>query len=102
MHDILRVFCKMIGILFVFAYYVRKQIITNLTNPYFSSHHFIRVFSVHLQALIMQKLKSKYYYKRIKIRDSGNVQSHDQGESKLNSVIKEYRGARTLTDDNFN
>ena len=38
----------------------------------------------------MKKLSYKYYNKRITIRDDGNVQSHDQEESKLNSTINTY------------
>ena len=37
--------------------------------------------------------------KRITTRDNGNVQSHDQEESKLNSTISENSGAHTLTHD---
>ena len=36
---------------------------------------------------MMKKLSCKYYNKRITTRDNGNVQSHDQEESKLNSTI---------------
>ena len=47
----------------------------------------------------MKKLSSKCYYKQNTTRDSGNVQSHDQEESKLNSTIKANSGAHTLTHD---
>ena len=47
----------------------------------------------------MQKLKYKYYNKRIITRDIGNVQFHDQKESKLNSTISVNSGANTLTHD---
>ena len=47
----------------------------------------------------MNKLNCKYYNKRITTPDNGNVQSHDQGESKLNSTINASSGAYTLTHD---
>ena len=46
-----------------------------------------------------KKLSYKYYNKRITTRDNGNVQSHDQEESKLNSTINANSGAHTLTHD---
>ena len=48
---------------------------------------------------MMKKLSYKYYKKRIKTRDSGNVQSNDQEASKLNITINANRGAHTLTHD---
>ena len=45
----------------------------------------------------MQKSRYKYYIERITTRDSGNVQFHDQEESKLNSTINVNKGAHTLT-----
>ena len=45
----------------------------------------------------MKKLSYKYYNKRITTRDNGNVQSHDEEESKLNSTITANSGAHTLT-----
>ena len=48
---------------------------------------------------MMKKLRYKPYNKRITIRDDGNVQSHDQEESKLNSTISSSSGAHTLTYD---
>ena len=39
----------------------------------------------------------KYYNKAS--RDNGNVQSHDQEECKLDSIIITNSGADTLTDD---
>ena len=47
----------------------------------------------------MKKLRYKYYNKPITIRDNGNVQSHDQGESKLSSTINANSGAHALTHD---
>ena len=41
----------------------------------------------------------KYYNKQITTRDNGNVQSHDQEESKLSSTINANNGAHTLTYD---
>ena len=46
-----------------------------------------------------EKLSYKYYNKRITTRDNGKVQSHDKGESKLNSTITANSGAHTLTHD---
>ena len=48
---------------------------------------------------MMKRLQYKYYNKRITTRDNGNVQSHDQEESKLNSTINVNNRAHTLTDD---
>ena len=50
-------------------------------------------FSVHFQAL-----RYKCYYKPITTRDSGNVQSHDLEESKLNSTINMVSGSHALAD----
>ena len=57
------------------------------------------VFSVHLQTLMMGKLSYRYYNLRIKTRDNGNVHSHDQEESKMNSTINTNSGAHTLAHD---
>ena len=46
-----------------------------------------------------EKIKLKYYNKWITTRDNGNVQSHDQEQSKLNITIKANSGAHTLTHD---
>ena len=46
-----------------------------------------------------EKLSYKYYNKRITTRDNGNVQSHDQEESKLSSTINANSGAHTITHD---
>ena len=48
---------------------------------------------------MMKKLSYKYYNKRITTCDNGNVQSHDQEESKLNSTVIANSGAHTLTYD---
>ena len=48
---------------------------------------------------MIKKLSYKYYNKRITIRDNGNVQFHDQEESKLSSIITANSGAHTLTHD---
>ena len=50
-------------------------------------------------SLMMKKLSYKYYNQQITARDNGNVQSHDAGESKLNSTITANSGAHTLTHD---
>ena len=46
---------------------------------------------------MIKKLSYKDYNKRITTRDNGNVQSHDQEESKSNSTISANSGAHTLT-----
>ena len=46
-----------------------------------------------------KKLSYKYYNKQITTRDNGNLQSHDQEESKLNSTIIANSGALALTYD---
>ena len=48
---------------------------------------------------MMKRLYYKYYNKRITTRDNGNVQSHDQEESKLNSTINANNRAHTLAGD---
>ena len=57
------------------------------------------VTSVHFLALMMKKLRYKYYNKQITTRGKGNVQSHDQKESKLKSKINANSGAHTLSHD---
>ena len=47
----------------------------------------------------MKKSSYKYYNKRITTRDNGNVQPHDQEESKLNSTITANSGAHTPTHE---
>ena len=44
-----------------------------------------------------EKIKVQYYNKGIRTRENGNVQSHDQEESRLNSAISGNSGAHTLT-----
>ena len=48
---------------------------------------------------MMKKLSYNYCNKRITTRDNGNVQSHDEGESKMNSTIIANSGAHRLTHD---
>ena len=48
---------------------------------------------------MMKKLSYKYYIKQTTTRDNGNVQSHDQEDSKLNSSITTNSGVHTLTHD---
>ena len=48
---------------------------------------------------MMKKLMCTYYNKQITTRDNSNVQSHDQEESKLNSIISANNGTHKLTDD---
>ena len=47
----------------------------------------------------MKKLSCKDYNKRITTRGNGNVQSHNQEQSKLGSTINASSGAHTLTYD---
>ena len=47
----------------------------------------------------MKKLSYNDYNKQITTRGNGNVQSHDQEESILNSTINADSGAHTLTRD---
>ena len=42
-----------------------------------------------------KKLRYKYYSKQITTRDNGNIQSHDEEESKLNRTITTNSGAHT-------
>ena len=60
---------------------------------------FGRVFLVYFQGLMMKKLNCKYYNKRVTTFNNGDVQSHDQEKSKLNSTINANSVAHTLTDD---
>ena len=60
---------------------------------------FGNISSVHFQALVMKKVKNKYYNKQITTRDNGNNQSHEQEESKFNRTINTNSGAHTLTHD---
>ena len=46
---------------------------------------------------MMKKLSYKDYNKQITTRDNGNIQSHDQKESKLNSTSNANSGAHSLT-----
>ena len=55
--------------------------------------------SDHSQALMMEKLRYKYYNKRITTSDNSNVLSHNQEESRLNSTINASSGAHTFTND---
>ena len=76
-----------------------KRITTNSTNPCFILATFRTCFFSPFSSLMMKKLSYKYYNKRITIRDDGNVQSHDQEESKLNSNINTNTSARALIHD---
>ena len=46
-----------------------------------------------------EKIKYKYYNKRFTTHENGNVQCHDQEQSKLNSTINANSAAHTLTFD---
>ena len=52
-----------------------------------------------MNKLMMKSLRQKHYSKQITTRDNDNVQSHDQGESKLNSSIIANSGAHTIVDE---
>ena len=77
----------------------QKQITFNLTNPCFISATFRACFFIPFSSLMMKKSSYKYYNKQIATRGNGNVQSHDQEESKLNSTTKANSGVHTLTED---
>ena len=47
---------------------------------------------------MMERIRYKYCNKRTTTRDNGNVESHDQKESKLNSTINVSSGAHPLTE----
>ena len=46
---------------------------------------------------MVKKLRFQYYNKQITTPENGNVQSHDQEESNLNSTYKANSGPHTLT-----
>ena len=48
---------------------------------------------------MMKKLSDKYYNKQILTCGNGNIQSHDQEESKLSNTINVKSVAQTLTHD---
>ena len=48
---------------------------------------------------MIKNLGFKYYNKPITTRDNGNVQSHDQVESKLYSIINASSDSNALTHD---
>ena len=48
---------------------------------------------------MMKKLSYKDYNKRITTRNNVTIQSHDQEESELNSIINANSDAHTLTHD---
>ena len=48
---------------------------------------------------MMKKLRYKAYNQQITTRDNGNVESHDQEESKLNNTINANGGSRRLAHD---
>ena len=76
-----------------------KRITTNSTNPYFILATFQTFSFSPFSSFNDEKLSYKYCNKRITTRDKGNIQSHDQEESNLNSTINANSGAHTLTDD---
>ena len=47
----------------------------------------------------MQILRYKYYTKQITTRDNGNVQFHDQEESKLSNTINVDKGVHAVTHE---
>ena len=71
----------------------------NLFGKPIFQRRFGRVTWFHFQVLMIKKLRYKYYKKRITTRDNGNVQPHDQKESKLNDTINANSGGHALTYD---
>ena len=84
---------------FYIAICVVKLITTKSTKPYFILALFRRVSSVHFQALKIKNISYKDCNNQMITRDNGNVRSHDQEDSKLNSNINADSGAHTLTHD---
>ena len=86
-----------------------KKSLTNLTNQYFISATFRTCSFISFSSFNDNKIRCKYYNKKkkrykyynkhIAARNNGNVQSHDEEESKLNSTIYADSGAHTLTHD---
>ena len=58
--------------------------------------HFKPISSVYFQALMLKKLR---YSKQSTTRNNGNVQSHDQEKSQLNSTITTNSCAHTDTHE---
>ena len=48
---------------------------------------------------MMKKLRYNYYSNQLTAHDNGNVQSHDEEESKLSSTNSANSSAHTLTHD---
>ena len=46
-----------------------------------------------------KKFRFEYYIKRIAVLDNGNIQFHDQEQSKFNCIVITNNGAHTLIDD---
>ena len=77
-----------------------KRITTNSTNPYVILVTFRTFFFNPFSSFNDEKkLNYKDSNKQIKTCDNGNVQSHDQEESKMNSTINANSGAHTLAYD---
>ena len=74
-----------------------EKITTNLTSPCFISVTLGTCFFGIFESFMMKKIRYKYCNKQITNRDHGNVQSHDQEESKFDSTINANSGAHTLT-----
>ena len=74
-----------------FRYSKEKESQSILQIHVLFQRHSGRVSSVHFQALIIKRVKLPVLHKRIATRDNGNVQSHDQEESKLNCTITANR-----------
>ena len=70
-----------------------------MTNPYFILVTFQTCFFSPFSSFNGEKLSYKYHCKRITTLDNGNVQSHDQEESKLNSTLYANSGAHALSHD---
>ena len=70
-----------------------------MTFPYFISATCRTYFFSPFSSFNNEKLRCKYYNKQIATRDNGNVESHDQEESKLNSTNNVNSGPHALTHD---
>ena len=76
---------------------IKVKITTNLTNLNCILATIRACFFGSFSSFTDEKLSYKYYNKRITTRDNGNVQSHDQEESKLNSTINANWCSYTFT-----
>ena len=76
-----------------------KKITTDLIRPYFISAMFWTSFFSPFLSFNDEKLRYKYCNKRITTLANDNLQSHDQEECKLNSIINGSSSAHIITHD---